>query len=139
MRIHGEKRRSSEIDVSAFADIAFLMIIFFILTTTFVRTSGNTIEIPSGTTDEEKKEQQQLTVNLKRTGIYYGEKNEELSLDEFRTTLLREDLPSRPEDQRMVIVDSGPDVPYERYYQVLMAISSMGGVVALIDHEAEKK
>ena len=135
MRLKRKSSGSADIDVTAFSDIAFLMIIFFILTTTFVRTAGSKLTIPSGTADEEQKEQKQLTVNLDGSRIFYGEDNVEMSIDELRAKLFNENLAARAENERTVIVDSSADVPYEHYYRVLMAISRAGGVVALIDHE----
>lgn len=137
MRLKRQTSRSAAIDVTAFADIAFLMIIFFIMTTTVVKTAGQKLDIPSGTTDTTQEEQEQLTINIKGRDIYFGENNKRMSLDQLRATLAAEELHKREEDQRSVIVDSGPFVPYEHYFQVLMAVSRAGGVVALIDHETE--
>ena len=56
MAIARRKRREANIDVTSFSDIAFLLIIFFILTTTFVKPAGRKMEIPSGASNAEKSE-----------------------------------------------------------------------------------
>jgi len=61
-------RAEPEINVASFSDIAFLLIIFFILTTTFAKPEGQTLQIPSGAPDKSKSKEEQPTVNLSSTG-----------------------------------------------------------------------
>jgi biopolymer transport protein ExbD len=132
------RRRSAkhvELDVSAFADVAFLLIIFFILTTTFIKPAGSKVEIPSGASDPEKKTDQDLTLSLTGDAIHYGARGTEMSVDELRAALMRENFPAKPEDKRIVVVNSGPDVPYDLYFKVVMAIDNAGGILALIEEE----
>ncbi len=131
-------RRDADIDVGAFADIAFLLIIFFILTTTFVVTAGRKMDIPSGSSSPSKIEQQQLTVNLTQDRIEYGEDNKRMDIEQLRSTLAAENFSTKEPEQRMVILDSRDDVAYERYYKVVMAITEAGGVLALVDETEEK-
>jgi biopolymer transport protein ExbD len=138
MPLHRRNRAMAALDVSAFADIAFLLIIFFILTTTFVRPAGAPLEIPAGAEDKKQSEKKNLTVSLSPTAIRYGEKGEAVTLDELRARLLKRDLPRRAEADRIVILDSAPTVKYQAYYEVVMVINSTGGVLALIDEEPDR-
>lgn len=135
------RRRNDEpeIDVGAFSDIAFLLIIFFILTTTFIKPAGSKMEIPAGSTDKSQKTEKQMTVNLQGEKILWGETQKTMKLDEFRDFLLEKKLKEKPEKDRIIILDSGPNVSYELYYKVVMAITYADGVMALIDHEDKKK
>ncbi|OGV53078.1 MAG: hypothetical protein A2X49_17235 [Lentisphaerae bacterium GWF2_52_8] len=132
------EKQELEIDVSSFSDIAFLLIIFFILTTQIVRFTGNTISVPSGQpTKEQKKEDKQITINLESSTIQYsdGKNTEPVSLEELKAKLLRENFPALPEEKRFVILDSKGDVPYEVYFKVVMLINETGGILSLIDYE----
>jgi biopolymer transport protein ExbD len=133
MPIKRRHREESEINVGSFSDIAFLIIIFFILTTTFFKPAGRPLDIPSGTADPQQKQQQQLTVVLSPGEIRYGPDGRSLNLDQLRQTLVREKLARRPPDQRIVVVESKPTVPYDEYFQVIMAISQAGGVLGLLE------
>jgi biopolymer transport protein ExbD len=133
--MHRRSRQHLEIDVAAFADVAFLLIIFFILTTTFVKPAGNKLDIPSGAPDPEKKHAKQLTITLTANDINYGPQGEEMTLEELRAALFSENFPAKPPDKRIVILESAPDVPYERYFQVVMTIANADGVLALIEEE----
>ena len=70
MRIVRKLKPTPDVDPVAFSDVAFLLIIFFILTTTFVRSTGNVLELPSGTRDAQPREEKTLTIFLKQDGNY---------------------------------------------------------------------
>lgn len=133
MIVKRRPRPGAGIDVGPFADVAFLLIIFFILTTTFVVTAGRKMDIPSGSSTPSKTEQEQITVNLTPHTIEYGEDSTEMSIDRLRVVLAAEKFAEKEAEQRMVILDSRDDVSYGRYYQVVMAITEAGGVLALVD------
>jgi biopolymer transport protein ExbD len=136
MRFKARQRQDTDIDVTSFSDIAFLLIIFFILTTTFVKPEGRQLNIPSGTSDPAKKEQKQLTVILSPGEIRYGDQGRVVSLEQLREALQREKLPTRSEEQRIVVVEAKVNVPYDEYFQVVMAISRAGGVLGLLEAPA---
>ena len=75
MRDRREERREAGIDVTSFSDIAFLLIVFFILATTFDKIAGSTNEIPSGSAETSEVKQKQLTININDEQILYGESN----------------------------------------------------------------
>ncbi len=134
MNLKRREQANSAIDVGSFADIAFLLIIFFILTTTFTKIAGNTIEIPSGSSEDSEVEQKQIAVTLSAESILYGEGVKSISIDELRVALAKEKFETREPDAMMVVLETDGAVLYERYFQVVMAINDSGGVLTLIDH-----
>jgi len=123
-----------------FSDIAFLLIIFFILTTSLIRPMGRFISMPSSTSQSEQDKAHNPTVTILPDKILYGEKgkgDEELGLLELRARLLAMGLKSRREEQRTIVVDLADNVPYETFYRVATAISKADGVIALLE-EAER-
>ncbi len=138
-----KNRESGDIDVSAFADIAFLLIIFFILTSTFVQTAGALVDIPAGKPPEDKAEEEDKvdTINVAKNAIHYGEDEDapKLTLPELRDKLFALDLKSKEKKDRILIVECADDVPYERYFRVLTAVSEAGGIVAIIENEEDEK
>jgi len=133
MKIKRKQRPLSEINVGAFSDIAFLLIIFFILTSTFLRPAGRLMEIPSGTSEQSEDEQKQFTIDLREDEIYVGEEPANLTLEALRARLADAKLPDKPDAERMVLLESHKDVPYDRYFKVVTAITQAGGVLALLD------
>lgn len=136
MALKRKKWLAGDFEVRAFADIVFLLLIFFILTTTFVQPQGNRLRIPSGVQDPSAKMARQPTISLSPTGIRWGERGQELSLAELRATLLQANFSARPEGQRVVILNTAPDVPFQMYFEVVMAIHNADGVLALVEPPA---
>ena len=133
------KKRSGDIspDLTSFSDIANLLIIFFILTTTLARPWGRQVDMPSSSKPPEQQQQSDTpTVNVLRDRLTVAEKDggegKELTMDEFRQYLYKRNFPSLDEQHRSVALETSPDVPYERYYQVVTAIAAAGGVVAIL-------
>jgi biopolymer transport protein ExbD len=126
-------------DVTSFSDIATLLIIFFILTTTFVVPAGGKLDVPSASSDPSKAEEKQLTVTLAGREIHYGPQGEKVTLERLRAALLEQNFRAKPPGQRIVIVNSTPDVPYELYFEVVMAIHGADGVLALLEDEEKPR
>ena len=135
MKAKSKERRSAAIDVAAFSDIAFLLIIFFILTVTFTKPFGHGLEIPSGSSDESRKDQKQLTINLRPGEILFGEKGEKVTLERLRELLMTQKFDEKKAEERMVLLECSRELPYGEYFPVVMAITESRGVLALLDEE----
>ena len=138
MKRIGKKRQGDiEPDLTSFSDIANLLIIFFILTTTLARPWGRTVDMPSAATppQEQKQQSDTPTVNLMRDRITIaegGEGEKEVTMNELRQYLWKKNFPKMDDKHKSVSVETADDVPYERYYQVVTAIAAAGGVVAIL-------
>ncbi len=135
MKFKKKPFREPEINLASLVDIAFLLLIFFILTTTFTKTAGNKLNIPSGSTDSSRKQEKQITVSLKPGEIRYGENSQVITLDTLRQMLAKENFLAKESSQRIVILDADKGVTYDEYFQIVMAIAKANGVVALVDQD----
>ncbi|MFT5128470.1 MAG: biopolymer transport protein ExbD [Rhodothermales bacterium] len=132
-----KKRDAPEIDVGAFSDIAFLLIIFFILTTTFEKFVGNTVEIPAGQQGE-ASEDKQTTVVLTADRIHFNDEASTISIAELQLKLNALDLGAKDDSmQKMVLVEATETVAYDTYFNVINAIGVAGGVLAIMETEDE--
>ena len=136
-RIGKKKQGDIEPDLTSFSDIANLLIIFFILTTTLSRPWGRRVDMPGASTPPQASSQQSdtPTINLMRDRVTFsdgGSKEREVTMSELRKLLWQKNFPSLDEKKRSVSVETANDVPYERYYQVVTAIAAAGGVVAIL-------
>ncbi len=138
-RIGKKKQGDIEPDLTSFSDIANLLIIFFILTTSLVRPMGRQIDMPSSAKPPEQQQQSNTpTVRLAADRILLseGDKNEkEVTMNELRADLWKRNFPKLSEKNRAVVVETAPEVTYERYYQVATAIAAAGGVVAIMSEQ----
>ena len=137
-RIGKKKKGDIEPDLTSFSDIANLLIIFFILTTTLARPWGRIVDMPSASTPPQQQNEQSdtPTINLTKDRITVSdgskEGEKEVTMNELRQFLWKKNFPKMDDKHKNVSVETSDDVSYERYYQVVSAIAAAGGVVAIL-------
>ena len=139
MAIRRREENAVEVDVGPFADIAFLLIIFFILTTTLMHSAGRAIPIPASEPAKEEEASPPPSIILTRDRIRYGSDADapEIEFDALRSVLMKENFGQREDPQdRVVVVECRDDVNWEIYFRVISAISRAGGVVAILSESA---
>lgn len=132
----GRRQRSKRGDkgavpVDAFSDIAFLIIIFFMVVTTLTKARGFETELPSARESQSQESKEVPTIALEGEQILYN--TDAVAMRELRGRLADLELADK-EDQslRIIKLKSGPNVSYDLYYQVWAAIANAGGVVTLV-------
>lgn len=100
-------RKESEtprVDLTPMVDVVFLLLIFFMISTTFIETPGLSIKLPesSATTIDRKPEELKIFLTS-QGGIYHGD--QKLSLDEFKQ-LLRDGQPKAAETTFLLMADT---------------------------------
>jgi biopolymer transport protein ExbD len=123
------------IPTTSLADMMFLLLIFFIMTTTLSRVQGFKTDIPAGA----------------RGGVAEAaEKTPTLTLHDDRIAINGEDAPAprvaeylrglrlgeKAGDARIVLVATEGRVNYQTYYETLALIQSCSGVVAIVTEDA---
>jgi len=128
-----KKHRTGEIPTGSFSDIAFLLIIFFLVATVLTKVKSIPVDLPSG----EKQPQAQIDktpiINLRGTEIYFSDRR--VTLEELNARLDALDLEEQPENKRVIMLETADGTLYDIYYQALAAVSYHGGVVALVEEE----
>lgn len=130
-----KKHRMGEIPTGSFSDIAFLLIIYFMVATTLVKVRSITADMPTGKKQPEAQIDKTPTVNLRGAEIFFKDKPVSLAGLEDRLAAL--DLNNKPLDKRTIMLESTKDTTYSTYFQALAAISAHGGVVAPVQEEDE--
>ncbi|MDP6635287.1 MAG: biopolymer transporter ExbD [Phycisphaerae bacterium] len=130
-------RHDVEPNVGPFSDIAFLLIIFFILTSTLSALMGNKLDIPAARENPKKSKAEQPTITLSPELLAWGKQQEDVTLMQLRVKLMDLDLRAKPQGKRVVILDCAPKTSYQRYYEVVMAIEEAGGVLGMITEPGE--
>lgn len=133
------KARKSKKDVAipldSFSDIAFLLIIFFILTTSIQKLVGFSTELPTGKAVAEKQETEKTpTVTLKAGGALFND--QPVTLDQLAQKLAALQLGEKKQDaDRVVLLDAGKDVDYQLYFEVMSSITAADGVIGILTEE----
>jgi len=121
-----------------FADIAFLLIIFFILATSLMQPMGRRIDMPASSESQSTEEKKTLTIELQPGAILFGRSEENLdpvTEDELTLQLAKLELAEKKEQDRIIVVKTGKGVPYRRFFQVMTAVSHAGGMATLLQEE----
>ncbi|MDX1747944.1 MAG: biopolymer transporter ExbD [Halobacteriales archaeon] len=119
---------SDEIPSSSMADIAFLLLIFFLVTTVFPKDKGLAIVLPEESEQVEVNQKNILHLVVQPNGVVRVKRGE--SPDEQTVTpdavegIWRQDVATNP--QLIAAVKTHPDAPYRYMVDVLDALQSAG-------------
>jgi biopolymer transport protein ExbD len=128
-----KKHRSGNIPTDSFSDIAFLLIVYFMVATTLVKVKTITADLPAGEKSTQAQSDKTPIINLRGAEIFFNDKPVKMAeLDERLAAL---ELADQNPDKRVIMLESAKGTPYENYFQALASISINGGVVALVEEE----
>lgn len=128
-----KKHRTGEIPTGSFSDIAFLLIIFFLVATSLVKVRSITADLPSSEKQAQAPVEKTPIVNLRGSDIYFSDKK--VTIEDLNARLAALKLAEQPAGKRVIMLESTRMTSYEAYFQVLAAINANGGVVALVEEE----
>ncbi len=130
MAVIGNKKSkvSDEIPSSSMADIAFLLLIFFLVTTTFPKDKGLAILLPESESEVEVSQKNILHIIITPTGavnIRRGESQQEQTVrpDDVES-IWRQDVAQN--ENLIAAVKTDPNTPYRFMIDVLDALQSAG-------------
>ena len=128
-----KKHRSGEIPTGSFSDIAFLLIIYFLVATTLVKVKTITADLPSGEKAAQTESDKTPIVNLRGTEIFLNDKRMDMEMLDVRLAAL--ELAEKEPGERVIMLESAKGTPYETYFQALATISANDGVVAIVEED----
>ena len=128
-----KKHRSGEIPTGSFSDIAFLLIIYFLVVTTLVKVSSITADLPSGEKTNQPQSDKTPIVNVRGQEYFLNDKK--VSVEGLNDRLASLELAEKEAGKRVVLLEAAKGTPYNNYFQALAAISKNGGVVAPVQED----
>ncbi|MBI5761405.1 MAG: biopolymer transporter ExbD [Planctomycetales bacterium] len=122
----------------ATGDIAFNLIIFFLVCASVQPDSGKRQDLPrSEPTKQQEEKTQNIELALSRTKQVVSVNGDPVKIDELPARLRRLlEGKRRPED-RVVVVKSKPDVPYDHWIAVTTLVQDLGASIT-IQREEER-
>lgn len=121
MRFREESRRKVSINVTSLIDVVFLLLIFFVVTSTFLERPGLDLSLPEASSAEVATPRE-VTVQLQAEGriLVDGEPIELAALSESLAARLDE------AETRRVVLEADERVPHGRVVGVMDAARSAG-------------
>ncbi|MDQ7090201.1 MAG: biopolymer transporter ExbD [Methylococcales bacterium] len=94
MNFHRNKRPPLDINLTPMIDVVFLLLIFFMVTTTFTRETGLNINLPEAKGEQTEKDNQSITLLIDSKGHYFISTNDARKgkLVDSRVTTLKQEL-----------------------------------------------
>ena len=119
---------------AATGDIAFNLIVFFLVCASIQPDSGRPQTIPRSEQEEEQKEEEKhVEVQIKRNVALI---NGSVVADKSFVINLSNLLKNKPrEDDRVVVVKSDKDVEYQQWIKVTEMIEQAGGIITIQTEE----
>ncbi len=99
-------RKQSEaprVDLTPMVDVVFLLLIFFMISTTFIETPGLSIKLPESSARALDREPQELKIFLSSAGEIFH-RDQRISLEDFKS-LLRDQGPRAGETTFLLMAD----------------------------------
>jgi biopolymer transport protein ExbD len=126
MNLRPVRRPSPELNLTPLIDVVFLLLIFFMVSTTFDKESRIKVELPQAATqDQRDKQDTVLDITIDVKGRFYVNQNEVINTE--TATLMgaiekavkeRRDLP--------VIISADASTPYQAVVKAMDAASQLG-------------
>ena len=128
-----KKNRDLSIPTDSFSDIAFLLIIYFLVATSLIKVNSITADLPSGEKSTQAQPEKTPIVNLRGAEVFFNDKK--TTIKELNERLAALELAKQEGEKRVIMLESAQGTPYENYFQALAAISANDGVVAIVENE----
>jgi len=135
MEFRRRKRILSRLEITPLIDVVLLLLIFFMISTTFVTTPGIKVKLPRSTTSQAETKEQDLVVVITEEGQLYFD-NKRVSLDRLRFGL--EEKLSGNKD-RLLIVKADKESKHGRVVEVMDLAKKLGISRIAIATEPTKK
>jgi biopolymer transport protein ExbD len=117
---------SGEVPMASTADIAFLLLIFFLVTTVFPKDKGLAIVLPEQAEEVQVSQKNILHLVIQPTGVVDVKRGESQQVQQMRAQeiegLWRQEVAANP--NLIAAVKTHPDAPYKFMVDVLDALHS---------------
>ena len=130
MKLRTEKKLLKEFNFVSVADMVMLLLIFFLLSSSYIVQPGIKIRLPKSDTTESSSDKP-ITLTLTRGGAYYL--NEERVSVTALPALLQQRLIGNT--QQMIVIKSDRDVTIQKVIEVMDIAKQVGGERFMIGTE----
>ena len=130
-----KRKDEPRIPCDSFADVAFLLIIFFILVTSLHKTLGILTELPQSEKKQAEEQTKTNTVKLNAGKIYFNDT--EVTMKELRVELRKLELHDKKDDDKIILFEPEEGVIWQDYFATMATISAEGGVIAIVKEDEE--
>ena len=136
MNFRRAQRETPDINLTPLIDVVFLLLIFFMVSTTFDRASELSIELPQATADAKPNENVVVDIGVDAEGRFYVNGRQ---LINTQLVTVREALrgAAKLEGSPPLVVNADADAPYQAVVTVMDAARQLGVFPLALPHPAK--
>jgi biopolymer transport protein ExbD len=131
-RSNRKKRRKVKVPVASMGDIAFLLIIFFLLLSEFAKDKDLSVSLPVSMQVEKNKTVVAARVAIDATGVIYFDGNRVDNAKDIEWGVRSLLTKTVADEQRHVQFKCDASLPKETFEPVLKAIAEAGGIIEAV-------
>jgi len=125
LNLRSHRSKSPEVDITPLIDVVFLLLIFFMVSTTFDREAQILVELPEATGEEAKHEKRELEITIDASGIFFVDQKEVINTE---VETLKRAIEKAVGDKRdlPVIINADAKTPHQSVMTAMDAASQLG-------------
>lgn len=128
---------TNAVPITPLCDMMFLLLIFFIMTTTLQKMTGFIADIPAGAKGDSQQKEKTTTVALHDGQISFNDQR--VSMPDLRAKVKALRLDQRMGEGKIILLNATGKVVYQDYFEAMAIIQNAGGVVAIVREEDKGK
>lgn len=125
MRLRSNPGDTADINLTPLIDVVFLLLIFFMVSTTFERDSELSIELPQASADAAARNPQSIEVTIDARGRFYVD-GRQLVNTQPQTLLQALRDASEDRDAPPLVISADANTPHQAVVQVMDAARQLG-------------
>ena len=138
MKIRRSALPAPHIPFISLADIAWQIIIFFLVASTFAMNDALTVDVPNTTAQADPSQQSKESLVVQATGSAVMIDGKTVSMDELQSTIAERLKGRKTEEERAVLMLGRGDLTFQRDVEIMYAIQKAGGVLVLSEGSDEE-
>ena len=125
MRLRTRKREEPDIIITPLIDVVFLLLIFFMVSTTFQRDSALTIELPEASSEVRETRESPIEISVDVQGRYYVD-GVQLVNTQLKTVKQAMIDAAAGRDAPQLLINADANAPYQSVITIMDAASRLG-------------
>lgn len=138
MRFRRSRQEEVSVNITPLIDVVFLLLIFFMVTTTFTRETQLQIDLPESQSELQAEELRPIEILVDRNGSYAV--NDQVLIKHDIASLksaLRE--VSNDSNAQPIVITADSDTPHQAFITALDAVAQLGFAKVSITTQAESE
>ena len=135
MSLRSRNKVSVEFSTATMSDIVFLLLIYFLLSASFVTQSSIEVDLPSSTSQSPSKSQNSITI---APGGLYAWNNQQMTAKEDLAPLVEATLTDDDKENDAIALRVDKGVTFEEASYVMSIVAEFGGKIFILTEYSDK-